>query len=40
MLSGTDKQEVPDDETTSLVRLLAYTAMAIYYVGRVALLIV
>jgi hypothetical protein len=40
MVGRLKKLEVSDDETMSLVRLLAYTAMAIYYTGRVALLIV
>jgi len=40
MLRGTEKLEVSESETTSLVRLLAYTAMVLYYVGRFALLIV
>ena len=40
MLRGTDKLEVSERETTSLVRLFAYSAMAIYYAGRFALLIV
>jgi hypothetical protein len=40
MIGGTDKLEVSEHETASLVRLVAYAAMAIYYVARFAWLIV
>lgn len=39
MLRGENKLEVSKSETASLMRLLAYTAMVIYYVGRFAFLI-